>query len=542
MPELPTLSVTIDGTHVEAPDPTWNHEIGGHGQASVEIAEEDARKLNIQALTSELKIFAGTDEPRFHGRVAAVPRPTPDGTMEITAVGFKDLAEKAAGRRLYVSYGLGLWTEMDGGEHAYSVQDKKVSADIRKSTIRHFIQNGTSIAVSDVNGSVCWVPGDTITSIAGTLSGDVDANNNVRIRSATGPAGALVTEHEITATGNFNKTITAGQDLVALMYRRAAGAAVVASNVRQVVSALRVRGRSSGDSMTAQAVLQDVGSALGYNTSGVSSSLSTNIMPLDWDSGSWSSLMDYVCMLEDAWWRVGTDSYLEADKWANSRVWTVNQETALVNLAPQEAYVGIVVKYVNASGRPRQKTAGTVTAGSNVYEVSLADPQNDGTFAQAIATALLNRVTAEAWAGDIDMVSALNENGLDDIYGLLPGDKIQVTDWDMGESKTHRVFGVSCSQLGVTAHIEPAGLPDESMLAMQGLRRARNQRRVFVGNNPDKEFRGKKGKRFVRYMEGNWKGKYEDMGWREAQRLYNEFQRSQGRDPIGRKKYRRRFF
>lgn len=542
----PDITVTIDGRDVTA-DPTWNH-IHGHGSADFEIPEEEARKLNIVARETEVAIYTGSDKRRFHGRVSSKPRYTSEGTAEISAVGFKDKADKADTRRHYLSYGLDNWEEMDGGEHAYAVEDNKVSSDVRKTTLRNFISTGTSMSVGDRNGAVCFIQGDTITSVAFTVSGDVDANNNVRLSSGDGPAGALTSENDWTSTGAKDFTLaTANQDMVALMYRRGASAAVVGTNVRQVLSNLRVRCRAPSDAVTSDEVLIDTGADLGFDTSGVSSSLATNIMPLDWTGGAWSGLFDYVCMLEDGWWRVlddrGDGPYLEANKWANSRVFKVNQASAIVNLKAQEPYDGIVVHYFTPGGAPRQVTAGSTDPGDLIYPVVLQDRQKNSTFPQAVADALLARIQSDSWAGDIDMVSALSENGVDDPYDMLDGDKIEVTDWDMGESFQHRVFGVSCSSVGVTAHIEPAGLPDESMLALKGLRKARNQRRVFVGNNPNTEYGGFTGQMFKKFLHDNWTRGYGDSQHDvdDLFRLYNRFRAERGMKRISKRAYGRRF-
>lgn len=533
---LPDLHVKIDGQPVHYETFSATATIGGYDQFTATITAEEARRL-LSAATrrSELVVDSGTDSVcRWAGRLAGPPTFTDDGKAEIKASGYKIGAERTDLPFRAQTRDYGLLDEAQGEPYNYP-EFESIGLEETDNSLRWRIEAGEAVNQGERTGVVLYAQGGTIRRCAYDWASTVASTNlTVEVLRATGPSGGLtiVTTPSLNATSGSVNTgeITSPEDLLMIRMRRTG--ANTASHVRYRVRATNVRiwgDRTIADTYSVASVLAAIGSDLGWDTSGVSGVLTTDCLPLWWEDSHWAELANYVCMLQDAWWRVlndrGSGPYLEANTWANSRRWVVTQAAGTqLRLSRQEAVDGVVVYWRRPSGRLQKSEAGTTSPGSDIFSLELEDVQGSATLADAVAAAWYARLSGDRYAGDLALVSAVS-GGVDDPLGVLPGDLATVDDHAIGELFTHRVYGTTLTPFGLTAHVEPEGLP-ERMLALASLARARRNVRAKI----------EKG----RFTEGEWRVHERKRWLRENKRPKRSSSESAKRHQRDRRKWRHR--
>ena len=158
---------------------------------------------------------------------------------------------------------------------------------------------------------------------------------------------------------------------------------------------------NSTDDMDASEVIAYIGGEMGWDTSGVATS-TFDVLPFDWQDGSWLDAMLYLAEIEDKFVRVGGGStpLLEYGDWGTTN-WNVNTtDGADPDLKPLEVFNEAHVWHTTASGVRRKQVRTTADVGitdplatsglTNVVEYELEDRQR---------ARRLHRMSGTSWCG-----------------------------------------------------------------------------------------------------------------------------------------------
>lgn len=551
---LPDIHVRVDDRAVPAQDVKWD-EASGYDTASMAVTADSARELpDEMGQGSEVTIYCG-GSVRWQGRLVTNPYIN-EGIATVSAVGHKADAEEATDTLCYQAAGTGYWTELEGDPHNYSTNTAKIVVNIGPGRMKFLVPVGTALVVDDRNGACMWLqdnPGE-LTWVAGTIAGDVSVNNVMRVTRATGPSGARSSELDVTGTGPFTRVLGTPSDLIALEFIRQSSGATAGTNLRHVITNLRVNGRADArngdrDIFYQSDVFDDLCSLLGWDSSGVSGNI-LNILPLLWDQGSYDDLMHYMGVLKNSWHRVlddrGSGPYLETGDWANSKVWIFQKNKgAIVETPPLQKYNRATVHGILVSGKTFQRSAFADVSELDDrglikrYPVELSDPQKDTSLASTVAASTVAHVSQERREGTIRFVTCFDEDsGLEDPYGPLSGDIARLADDDSGKYFDYRITGVAYDKDGGTLQVGGDWPPADRIVGKFDLIRARKRKpyrrlkRGIVYTDPARQ------KQFKAYQNGwyqNWDTASQMFG------AYNWFRRSQGKRQLTWEQYKWRF-
>jgi hypothetical protein len=450
---LPEVTCTIDGREV-ALGQGWsaNCSARGYDQARFSIPESDVRKLDIDQ-GSEVKFYAGDDEPFYEGRLASKPS-LAEGIAECAATGYKAELEKDSERLMFQIRGAAEF--QDGADEPFNFTTKEeIEATIKASSLWFRGDSTVSYASGDVHHLALWLPGAKISGYAmDRVISNTSSTWELRTQRYTGPSGTktTITDHGLgTLSASISGSVSAGSQEDGLTIGMRANAAYSPTvNHRLRINNLRIYGIATTDTYTVQEVLSYLADMHGW-TDEVSTALNLNCLPLDWQA-SHADLADYAVVLQDGWWRVcGTK--LTAGKWSESRNWTTTlAKGARAELTPLEKFGQVQVNYRNTSGALRRVRSAQSSNGlANVYPVSLDDPQAGSTLAAAVAANLLPQVEVDAFFGTIHITEAVDDSGIRDIRQIRAGDTVTISDHDIGTSFTHRIHDVANGADGVVA-------------------------------------------------------------------------------------------
>lgn len=441
--EIPTVSWTIDGLPVETTDASWSASEGGYDTASMRIKEQDARRVGQGSV---LKGWSGV-QCVFEGTLATNPAVN-RGSASIQAQGYQHEAEKRSGTLLYQARGRYDQDWQDTADPPFEFMvSERIDAEAKPSALRWVVSKDESFSVAQQHGLALWAEGSPggITRVAGTLVAD-GANNNFdwRLYRFTGPTGAQTLKATfINTSGSFDETFVTTEDAMVIAFGPFQGFPF-SPNSKQIarIHNLRVNGILPGDNHKTYEVVQDMGTRLGWDISGVTQD-TLNAMPYWLRDGTWRDGLDYMAMLRDWYWRVlddrGSGPYLEYAPWG-TRKWRVQlARGARQELTPEPIYRYVTVHFERENGAHRQRTVENTAVDPKIQDVwteELSDPQTSGDLAQAVADFLLPRVSSPSHSGRLVVAGARSDDGLTDIHQMLPGDEIVVEDWGPADAVT----------------------------------------------------------------------------------------------------------
>lgn len=481
------MPFTIDSVHV--PMQNWQANAikdGGFQNFDGDIPEEWLRRYpDSIGQGAVLTAYQDGDSVIWEGTLDADPEPV-RGLAHVTATGAMQRAQRATGRRLYLTRDYSLW--QDGGDEpmVFTPALDNIEAEVRTSQLfyRGFVDE--TYTTGDAHPLAMWAPGDLVTSYAFDIVKSGNTNDfELRMQRFTGPSGTrtLIEDIALTAGGPSARdvAITGAEDGLVANLRNVSGAAP-AVNRKVRVKNLRVRGRASTDNMRTDQVIADVGAALGYDTTKAITTSTLDCMPLDWTSGTWLELMLYIASLED--WRVliledqGKGPVVDYGPWATT--WKIRRSRhADPDLDALPLYNNFVVHYTDTAGAPLQVSTSvsvpslTARNVTNTFEQTLSDPQADSTLAQSVLAFLAARYSVPRYQGPIDIVGATTPSGRPaSAYEVRPGDLVEVGDWGPEDTRTLRVHEVTYQPHRVTLGIE-APVTIDGLVALYGLELAR---------------------------------------------------------------------
>lgn len=471
---LPRVVCSIDGSTLPVQDYSFTSVVnGGYHEFRGQSPVRNLLRLGADQEAPLTVYHEETGDILWDGRFVADPE-IMEGVGFISATGPKAELEKSHARMTFQKRGEDGWTDKTSGPHSYVSHPNKMSMAINPGGILFGFEPGETITNGENMGVVFWAPGQQ--GVAGLwrcafsyLSSFVDSDWKFECYNMTGPSGAgsLIGQASISAmSGPVDFTSFVGLDQTVLLLTYRGGAPKVMGADYVLVRDLRVNSIAAGDTFYAHQVLQDLGARVGFNTSLVEA-IGLNILPLDWTSGSWAGLADYIVSLLDWRWLVSTIAtpgeglvqYLEAGPW--EREWTLFKGSrARPNLKPQQRRNEAVVTYKDVGGSERQVR---VRAGPDplakwgvvrTIEETLADVQADSTLASVVATTYAQRYSQKRWVGDIDAADARDDSGRGDARLVKPGDIGRLADWGPSEETFHRIHGVEQTQTTVRYSIE----------------------------------------------------------------------------------------
>lgn len=435
---MPDLAWSLDGRPFRAAE-DWQATMtanGGYRDASVSCPAVDLPTSASQE--SELSLHEGSEE-RWAGTLITRPYIT-DGVAQLQAEGPIAILERQAGRRFYQTQGVGLFTDAGSDPHGYA-HHNAIDSESLPAALKFHTQKGEDFAsgVKD-GGQVLWIEGALITKLSYRWHVDpTSVNFDIGTYSGTGPSGSLSsidTQGLGTATGTKTITLTTPRDIIKISYQTDGTTITNAVRRRLIVSALKVYGRASGDSLAASEVMTDTFAEAGFDTSGVQSS-GFNVLPLDW-LDDWVALVDYLADLVD--WHYSILGKSERGLWRAQagpweREWTVYRgRNAETNLPPLPLFNRVIVPYESISGVHRQAEgvpAVDPLPGHDrpLYADALSDPQPDSTLALEVAQVLAARHATERVRGTVRVVELRDSFGSErSPYALRAGDLLNIAD------------------------------------------------------------------------------------------------------------------
>jgi hypothetical protein len=492
---LPSVTWTLDGIPIGLTNWECNSVAnGGFDQMRGEASLSEWQRLPAPpGQGSIIRARQNSGNTVWYGRLSGPPQ-IRTGTVKLAAQGEKVRVEKASSDLLYQSRDYDLWVSGDSDPHNYDFEEP-LGVVIGGGRIAFTLEGTQDINQGDQIAVVNWLQ-TPISRIAFTVDKGALAGGGyiMQVSTAVGPNGARTQRgSNITGTApvNVDITTTSGDhDLLSIVVKRDGTGGQTAKTPKpwRVVK-LRVNGITQSDSFAASDVVADVASRVGYDASGVIGT-SANVLPLHWQQGAWTGLLDYMATLEDAWWRVvepgpaGLEPVIEFDRWSAARTWTVRQGVgASVDLLPLELFNRALVRYPSVGGRHLSVTAAAdpdplLSAGiTNVFdEFEIQDPQADDALASAVVALLRDRYSTQRYAGTIEAVSVEDNPIGGTVYDVRAGDLITVADYDANEPITLRAVDVACSPSGI--RITPDSLTSFTALLAQAGRGGRGLVRV----------------------------------------------------------------
>jgi hypothetical protein len=479
---LPVVTFSIGSRSVDVGAWTANDAEGGYDQASGIMTERAWRQIGSPSQGATVKAY--TDGPTliWSGRLAQPPQVL-DGIARFAAVGLNAKAE-AKGSRLFIqSADMTQWVPYDSEPHLNGSdvpvypRMRKIGLDSTKGALRFSLTKDQQLNTGeeavfifytegvDLGGGKIWWTG-TWNAI------DDFSKLEFRVQKADGPTGAETGVASFTLiAGNRDvaKSQTIGgastNDLITFGLRCNDG--TFAPNAsRMVWSATHVRVNSSitsADSYNASDVVTYIGGQMGWDTAGVTTS-TFDVLPFDWENGSWLDALTYVADLEDKYVRVG-DNAVEYDAWGTTN-WTVTEaRTAVPDLKPLELFNQARVDFESSAGVQRKSTRTTTDVGitdpladagiTNTITATLEDRQKIGSTLPAnVADKLVRRYARQRYSGTIDVAAARSNTSATNPRLIRYGDTITIADWSEGASLTLRVVEVSQTPEGVTIGVE----------------------------------------------------------------------------------------
>jgi hypothetical protein len=424
------------------------------------------------------------------------PTPNDDGTATMHAAGYKTLLEERSDPLLWQTRYYGDWQTPDSDDFSDNYHNtEQFDAVVQPAALAWVAKKHADIA-DNRKAMILWWGGsndaysgskNVCRRIAGRLVGsdDVGTQTNAQwslhlerfagpLASGTG-TDVYVFWSEMNSKDssafdiNFGAGVGGPASLVSFtLYKKGANNDLNKS-WRFWVENLRVNDLASGDSYTASAMVNDIKDQLGFGNAYVTTT-SQNVLPLWWQDGTWSDLMDYLSGSEGNWkwgvWERGAQGpIIEFRDWGtNFNTWKVwgypgsGQANAVdVQIAPSEDVYSIIDVTFKQGGTNRIRHAKKdvspnpfagldppLALRQRTYTFSLPDIQFDGTFADNVATKLANDFGTERYSGTMRLTfaqDALTGNDKSS-YQIRAGDKVTLVDYPGG----NQVFRITEAQ------------------------------------------------------------------------------------------------
>jgi hypothetical protein len=449
------------------------------------------------------------------------PTPNGDGTATMHAAGYKTLLEERSDPLLWQTRYYGDWQSPDTDDFSDNFHNSQhIDASVQDASLKWVAQKGTDIADGNKAMLLWWGGGNDASvdkavfarcgRIAGALIGSDDNGNQTNARfsmhlerftgpiSAGTPTDVYVFWNEMNSKdrSTFDITLGAGvggpASLIGFtLYKKGpVNNNSLDKTWRFWIENLRVNDIASGDSYTASAMVNDLKDRLGFGNAYITAT-SQNVLPLWWQQGTWSDLMDYLAGSEGNWkwgvWERGAQGpIIEFRDWGtNFNTWKVwgypgsGQANAVdVQIAPSEDVYSVVdVTYKQGSTsrirHSRKNVSPNPFAGldpplalrQRTYQFALPDIQLDGTFADNVATKLANDLGTERLGGTMrisfaqDAVTGNDKSS----YQVKAGDKVTLVDYP-GGSQVFRITEAQHDPEGTTLTLGPRSLRVERMI------------------------------------------------------------------------------
>jgi hypothetical protein len=454
-----------------------NDNEGGYDQCSGAMSEEEYRRVGSPTQGAALVVYEGA-EVRWAGRFAAPPQ-LKDGMAFFNATGYKEAAAKKTQRLLIQTADMGQWVQADSDPHLNGsdipVYDhsRKVGLDSTTGSLRFSLGKDQAMATGDAAVFILYAEGAEFAG--GRLrwtqtynAADEFPKLDVRVQRANGPASAETNETTVLlSTGNngSQQSITIGGasiDLLTLGLHCNDGTfAPNASAMRWTLTKVRANSSiTTADSYNASDVVTYIAGQMSWSTAGVVPT-TYDVLPFDWDQGSWLDALLYVAELEDNFVRIGNNT-IEYAPWGTT-AWTVSQaEGADADLKPLELFDQARVFFETSAGVKRSKLRTVVDLSlidpipgfTNTYEFEMEDRQKSNALPSAVADKLVRRFSTQRYAGSIEVVAAKSTDGRDNPRAIRYGDTVKIADWGPGEAQTLRVMEVAQGPTSVTLGVE----------------------------------------------------------------------------------------
>lgn len=499
---LSGVSFAFEGQDAAIAAWTVNDTEGGYDQASGQLTEREWREVGSPSQGAAL-VARSEGSVVWAGRMAQPPQ-LKDGIASFTAVGHNAKADQRGMRLFIQSADMSQWVPYDADPHnvaggAKYDHSRKWNVETTNHAIRFSLDRNQSLATGDGASVIFYAEGVDIQRVKWTQdynTADQFPKLEIKVQRANGPTGAatnVTTGGAPISLGSGNNGGTfdishaiTGQDLILLMANCNDGTFTPnADKMVWMLTQVRVNSSiTSADSYNASDVVTYIGGQLGWDTSGVTTS-TFDVLPFDWENGSWLDAMTYVADLEDNFVRVG-DEAIEYDAWG-TRNWDVTQTGgANPDLQPKELSNQARVFYETGAGVSRKITRTTTDVGitdplaaagiTNTIEATLEDRQRNSSLAQNVADKLVRRYARQRYEGTIDIVDAVANDGTDNPRLIRYGDTVTIQDWAPAQNLVLRVVEVNQGPTSVTVGLEqPVNLP--ALIAHTSSRRKHHRRR-----------------------------------------------------------------
>lgn len=418
--------ISLDGEPVNGVLVAASATLGGYDRATVRIPEDDLVRVG-PTQRSILSVFQGNGRILWEGRLSLLPAAR-RGVVQLEASGYRVGATKAHGRLLLQTRDLSIWSDPVTSPYGGT------GSDVSFSTDGGVVKAVNPTAASQTLRMRAWFPGSFPTRVA--------ASTSVTVLTGVGPSGALTSQGTGTDV-SFATNIT--DDMVEVR-------ATVDAQSTLTISDLRVNGsETQGDSFSTSDAIRVIGTALGWDVSGVPD-LGMNVLPFDWLRGGWHEALDYLTELKDVAWRVlddrGQGAFLEVADW--SREWTTFWESGADDsgLLPLEVFDRVIVWWTDLAGAHHSvkadAAADLLTGSANAHEITLSDRQPDETLAKGVASTALAYLSTPRYRGSVTVAEATRSDGAaGGILDILPGDSLVIADWERSTSQALRIRDVS---------------------------------------------------------------------------------------------------
>lgn len=419
------------------------------------------------------------------------PTPNDDGTSSMHAVGYKTLLEERSDQIMWQTRYYGDWQGPDSDDFGDAFHNSQhIDATVDDASLKWVSHKSTDVADGNKSMLLWWGGGNDASiankpqpvcrRIAGAVIGSDPVGNqtnaswSLHLERFTGtvtanPSDVYVFWNEMNDKDRsaFDITLGAGvggpASVIAFtLYKKGPAVGGLNKTWRFWVENLRVNDLASGDSYTASAMVNDLKDKLGFGNAYITAT-SQNVLPLWWQSGTWSDLMDYLAGSEGNWkwgvWEKGAQGPIfEFRDWdTNFNTWKVNCFTnspfGIPQIAPSEDVYSVVdVSYKqgnvsrvrhtrkNVSPNPFAGLDPPLAGRQRTYQFALPDIQFDSQFADNVATKLANDFGKERYSGTVRCTYATDAVTGNDksAYQIRAGDKLTIPDHPDG-STTFRV-------------------------------------------------------------------------------------------------------
>lgn len=481
---FPRVSWTVGGLPTSMFD--WSYSTswdGGFDQMRGSLTLADLNRTDPRQGT-KLKAFSDGGVVLWEGRIATPPKVT-DAAAYISGQGYRVEAQKETSRLFIQSRDMSIWQPTDGepfvdssGVPVYNA-NKNISVDIRN-RIKFRVDRNVTVPADRRNGAVFYAEGVNIKKVAFVQSfDDSDMTTSLTLRAyrSDGPNGSPTGDQTFVSSWSLNvdsssgnpqsQTFATAQDLI-ILYLHSAVSFSPSDPAEYILTKVRVWSDvTSAETYDGSEVMAYIADALGWDTGGISSQ-TFDVLPFDWQDGSWADAATYVAEIEDRYWRVlddrGDGPYLEYNDWG-ATTWTCYLSRGCqADLTPEELFNEVWVWYETPSGVRRKKTVTfadineedpLLAAGiTNVYEYELNDRQADGTLATNVGKKLLRRFIRPRLSGSLDVQTAFDDAGNSRPFEIRAGDVIRIADYAANEAKEFRVMDTDVSASSIRCGVE----------------------------------------------------------------------------------------